>query len=503
MIFFRLIILLAIVGLVSCESMEDTYSEYTKDGKSRYLGRVKDVSVESGWKRMKVSWENSNDSNVDSIMIVFSSDQYIDTIMLDKDVTSYETESNLENKIYTFDIYSLDEDRDLSLKTSVVGKPFTEHHEDIIHVSMIKKHFLIGDKLLAKLRYPDSKIQKTVLKYFVGDEEQEREILKQETWNPGYIVIEDINTDKPITLNEDLFVEGCYDPIHMNDQELSTNLFNFDQDFKNELKHSHNVTLIDEAFINSTETLYLDYDVSSLEDVAYFPNLKKIVLGKHRYFRGYSSESAIKDYKSQTFSYQIFENLISKRNVEVEMWGSHYYPVNYVRNSNNLTEEDKARVTKYDSSVLPEIDYFDMSEWTITSSSTIEGHDDNVEGLLDSDFATKWVPFSITGNMRIHEIVIDMKEIKNLNGFLVNQSEDWSEYRQTQFQILVSTDGNSWRSPFSYKYCMMGKSDGETAIFNIKEGSEVSARYVKLVINDVVSLWSDVKYVELGDIIPF
>ena len=40
----------------SCESLEDTYSDYAEGGALRYLGKCRDLKIEPGWKRLIVSW---------------------------------------------------------------------------------------------------------------------------------------------------------------------------------------------------------------------------------------------------------------------------------------------------------------------------------------------------------------------------------------------------------------------------------------------------------------
>ena len=51
--YIKLAILFFTIGLVSCESLEDTYSDFSDGGRTRYLGKCKDVTTTRGWKRVK------------------------------------------------------------------------------------------------------------------------------------------------------------------------------------------------------------------------------------------------------------------------------------------------------------------------------------------------------------------------------------------------------------------------------------------------------------------
>ena len=57
----------------------------------------------------------------------------------------------------------------------------------------------------------------------------------------------------------------------------------FNSDFVREIQTHYFIDELDENFINTVEVLEFDYDLSTLEDLFYFPNLKKVVLGKNRY----------------------------------------------------------------------------------------------------------------------------------------------------------------------------------------------------------------------------
>ena len=61
----------AIVLFVGCsESLEDTYSDYTGDGKIRYVAKCTEVHTTPGWERLLVEWINGTDATVDKLSLI-------------------------------------------------------------------------------------------------------------------------------------------------------------------------------------------------------------------------------------------------------------------------------------------------------------------------------------------------------------------------------------------------------------------------------------------------
>ena len=61
---YYIICLLATWVVVGCEDLEDTYDEFTGDGRIRYLGKCMNVEMHPGWNRIRVIWENNTDAAV-------------------------------------------------------------------------------------------------------------------------------------------------------------------------------------------------------------------------------------------------------------------------------------------------------------------------------------------------------------------------------------------------------------------------------------------------------
>lgn len=91
----------------------------------------------------------------------------------------------------------------------------------------------------------------------------------------------DIDFNQPIIVQRKGKLLGCVDEIDFKDETLNLNerlwstafsqlmLGVYGQDWENR--------------VNEVETLEMDFDMTSMQDLMYFPNLKKVVLGKNRY----------------------------------------------------------------------------------------------------------------------------------------------------------------------------------------------------------------------------
>ena len=92
-------VLLSLILIMGCESLEDTYSDYAGDGTIRYIGKCTDVSVAPGWKRLIVKWVNNVDPVVDKIKVCWQVDDQKDSILLAPNTVEYSI-SNLEDGNY-------------------------------------------------------------------------------------------------------------------------------------------------------------------------------------------------------------------------------------------------------------------------------------------------------------------------------------------------------------------------------------------------------------------
>lgn len=474
---YFLIIIIAIMS--SCEDMEDTYSDFTGNGKIRYVGKCTDLKIESGWERLKLSWKNSADPTIDSTKIVWEIENVKDSVVLKGDVTSYETDANLENKEYVFNVYAIDDKGNHSLKTTGYGNPFTNEHILVkSFYNMEDKHFFIEDNLIVFWGDYNSNITNSYIAYYQDGIEKKIPIT-QDIIGDYLLELNNLDEDKDVTITRSGLLEECYDTIHFNPYKLLRETSNFRPDFTEQLKSTYNLNEIDSEFINNLKVLSLDYNLTSLDDVLSFPDLEKIIIGGNRFMHPSHLTESLSLLEEQEVSVFLLDKLQQLKGVEVEIYNNHYGIVNYI-----------PFATDGGNPTFPTIDPLNTEGWSITSSTEEEGYDSNPVNLLDNNVNTLWKPLTSEAVMREHELVIDMKAVKEIKGFVVTQPENTVAYDPAYYpaniQVLISNDGVIWENPFSVKLKPLGKSPGERTILKLKEALTTQFVKIKLIDNDGV-----------------
>lgn len=489
----NIILLLILSCLYSCQD-DDTYTDLIKEAQTRYVGKCKNVSVQKGWNRVKINWENSVDPTISKIFISWKSDSSKDSCFVSKDQTSFITPNNLEDKNYEVKICSMDSLGRKSLESSFYLKPFTKNDETINVLKIIEdKYFFIDNNLIIFLSKSDKLINEAKVKYTRNSQDQEY-IITTEDFNTGYLVIEDINMDNKVTIESVMKLQECFDEIVFDPYELDKNTISMRGDFIKNLKVTFDKLKIEDEFLASVETLYFDCDITSLEDIMYLPNLKKIVIGNKTYLdAAYANPNSSFIHKLSDKEKSIFaiNKMREYRDIEVEIYGDHY------KISSLLGIEKKP----YPS--VPTINFFsedEMSNWKVNYNyplADISG--DNF--ILDNDPSTIWKPQEIINDLRKHEIIIDMKSIKDLHGIFISQVDNnrYQKYIPSSIELHLSENNSDWYTPFvsmnvELKYSPNCK--------NVLEFSGIKkARYVKIILSDKV--YTSNNYVVLGDFIPY
>ncbi|MGX5817491.1 DUF4998 domain-containing protein [Chitinophaga lutea] len=112
------------LGLGACEKMEDTYSEYLKDGVIVYTARVDSLRAYPGKNRIELEWLLVADpkitkcrvfwnNNGDSVEVPVQRTSGIDTVGV--------ILNNLPENIYSFHVYTYDNAGHSSVKEEVIG----------------------------------------------------------------------------------------------------------------------------------------------------------------------------------------------------------------------------------------------------------------------------------------------------------------------------------------------------------------------------------------------
>lgn len=470
---------------VGCEDQEDTWDEFTGDGRIRYTGKCTDVALKLGWEEVVVSWKNTLDPNRESILVEWLGNVETRDTVLDKDAVSC-TISNLGNVTYTFRVYAVDKDGRRSLGTEAYGRPFSMAHEALNGFTpVVTKCFPLGnDKLVLYFDRWQSTLASANIQYYKKSNPEELVSLKltgiDSVLKQKYYVLEDVELAKPVSVDRKGQLQELPGVnITFESLELDVHQRIFNSDFVREVQTHHFVKELDEDFINTVEVLEFDYNLSTLEDLLYFPNLKKVVLGKNRYlydaYKDVVTQSVLTDTAGSRFALEVLHEL---KGVEVERYNKHYFPKSF----SALSEKGKTE--------MPVLNYLTTAKITVTPADQ-SGYDAHPELLLDDDQITIWNPQQ-KNTFRQHELLIDLGKVESVAGFKVVQdatspiNNPWDSkhnFRPSLLKVLVSKDLASWEGATFDEDNEIGNTAGEITLLRMEQAKEI--RYIKVTVSDL------------------
>lgn len=474
--YIKLILLLPLLFLFSCESMEDTYSDYS-GAKIRYVGKIKYATIENGWKKFRFNWDLYKDKNVKKIKLKWITDKQSDSVILDKSVAQYTTEPIFENKSYEFKIYCLDNNGNQSLPYTLYGKPYTYENSLVkTFYPAIKKAYFCKDNLVLIFTKFKNNISQCSISYTQNNEAKEMELTK-EIIDQKYLIIENIDVDKDVILNYKGALSDCFEEIVFRPKKIVKESLFLDSDIVLALKFQYGVTEITEEFVNNLEVINIDRDMISLKDILNFPNLKKVILGgnRHRKSPHFEDEaSTVQEVDESVFALTTANQI---NGVEVNVYNKEYLNISSKLSfANNLGNP-----------ILPALDYLDYANWTVTVNTKEDNDETHPEYILDDDIETVWIPAQFQFTARNHELIIDMKEFQKLKGFVFAQpcnNAYNAAFKQNNIGVQTSMDGVHFTDALFQSDIPIGDALGEKTLYRF--ANPINARFVKISITDKV-----------------
>lgn len=491
-------VLSVILFFAACESMEDTYSEYNTP-KERYVGKCSDLVVEQGWERFRLSWINGVDAAVVNIKVKWEDEAgLVDSVMLAPKVDSYETEAIFTDQSYKFTITAVDNRGVESFAEETYSRPFTAESTVVEMYKVVeKKFYFVGDELILLLYEAGKDIYTAEISYLSGGYIQTR-IIRAEDYENGRLVIDGIDPDSDVSIAGKMNINECYEDIPLESYVLDRTKKNWSGGFIGNMREQldlHNVT---DEHLNNVEILYVNYNISSIEDIMYLPNLKKVVLGQRRmnssslYLTYESYVSKFEDVKSSVFA---LRKMHAEKGVEVEIYGNQFL----IKDS--LDFETVHNTNAPTAFVIPS----DVDQWelTINDPAYYENEDESnnhpypLEYLLGGN---DWMSIQVSSEINTHEIIYNMKEMKKVAGIQFSEAAGVAgrNFLPKSIQVHLSKDGDNWETAFYQASINVGGQRGEVTIAKMREPK--LAQYVKLVLADVEATPNNC--VAIDDFIP-
>lgn len=485
-----LLSLLAFLSFAGCEDLEDTYDDYAGNGPVRYLAKCTDLTVESGWERLIVKWNNKLDPNRNGVWVQCQSNTVQFDTLLPADCDSCSV-NGLPDGTYNVTVAAVSESGDTALVQQGNGRPYTENHEAVLSFTRgISKYVFLKDNLVLFAGYKTDEMVDFVVHY-TGTDSQPHEYSLTDNMAPYFElteVLRGVDASQPVTLMRRGLLEGCPDTITFPAYTLNPTAMSMAADFQGRLLERYG-----EVDLNRTE-LELDYDLSSLEDILYFPNLQKLVLGKNRYYTnpnpyfvpvsqltgGWGAEDRT------AFCIDLLHEL--NPDFAIENYKGHY----------GINQWSYDFVTDMGVRTLPaDFPLLNTTGFAVTA----DGVEVNGSALLDNDVATIWEA-PVTQASASHDLIIDMKETKAVKGVKVAHAQvstNAQNYMPSTVTVYVSTDGENWTNPCYTEGLLLGSVSGEVRLVDF--ATEQNVRYIRVTVNDVY--YANNYSCVLGDVIPY
>ena len=303
-----------------------------------------------------------------------------------------------------------------------------------------------------------------------------RTVIKSAPESLYYLLEDKIDAETTLTVYSYGHLEGCVDAIVVSTELERARVYT--DGFKALMLTRYGIAELTEEAVAGLETLEIDYDIDSFEDIMNMPGLKKLVLGKNRHLSeevlGQDvSASKITDLEISKFAMEVMAELVS--DFKVERYNKHYFPETY-----DFVEEKG-------NPVLPDLAYLNSGTWTyecVVTPKVGEYYSKGYERLFDLN-ATAWAPFAHGVSLE-YEITVDMQEMKRVNGFAIEQvasdvatSAKKRAFMARKVQVRFSADGSVWTEAIDYT---LGTTLGEIDLLSI--AAPTNARYLKFVLTD-------------------
>ena len=491
--------LLAFFCFAACEDMEDTFDEYAGNGPILYMAKSDTINVASGWERLEVTWKNNLDPKRSGIWVRCQSDNYLKDTLVGPNDTLVNFRG-LADATYTITVAPVSEKGDTALTISVPGRPYTYSHEAVQGFARgFRKAIFVNNNLVMFMSSTSGVIDFHLAYTGTDGEEKEYSLVDgynqySQQWNlVEDFLLKDVDASKPVTLVRYGTIEDCVDTIRFPDVDVTASASNpvLIGDFESWMNERY-------GSVDYTRTeLDLDYNLSSMEDILYFPNLTTLNFGKNRY-DAYSS-STVEEQDVAEFCVETLAELNPDFRIH-NYGGSNYdiagdfeWPWGEVEEGYDFVVNES-----WQESLPANLVLMDTTGFTVTNSEKIEGFDQSM--LLDNNASTIWNPISSTGTW---DVTIDMGEVCEVDGVKITQGDgaySLNRYVPSSISVSVSADGVTWNeNPCYVQNLTLMPTMGETRLIDFTNLSDKNIRYIRLTLRDRNGAGGCL----LGDAIPY
>ncbi len=128
--------------LAACSKMEDNYQEYLKNGVIIYTAKVDSLKAFPGRNRIALSWLLVSDPKIDKCRVFWNSGKDSVTVPVQRSAgidTINVVLDNLEENVFTFDVYTYDNTGNSSVKEEIIGTVYGDNYIASLYNRPVRK----------------------------------------------------------------------------------------------------------------------------------------------------------------------------------------------------------------------------------------------------------------------------------------------------------------------------------------------------------------------------
>ncbi|MRG47818.1 hypothetical protein GFS24_22030 [Chitinophaga sp. SYP-B3965] len=191
-------VLLAVL-FISCSKMDATFKDYVVPNGITYVGRADSINVHPGRGRIKITWLRGTDPKTTQAVVYWNNkaDSLVFPVTQKnpKDTVSVML-NNMPENTYTFSIYTLDADKNRSIRVDVQGTVYNTVYESVILSRTIGTVAIAGDDVTLNWLTGDTASFSTEINYVDIAGVDRRTYIAA---NESVILLEDVQEGSSVT----------------------------------------------------------------------------------------------------------------------------------------------------------------------------------------------------------------------------------------------------------------------------------------------------------------
>lgn len=163
--------------LLSCEGMTDNYQKYLEGGEIIYPGKVDSLKISPGKNRVELKWLVLSDPSITHFVVYWNNKKDSKVFPIDRVFGVQEVNvivNDLPEGVYTFEVFSFDEDENRSVGREIVGTVYgDDYRKTLLNRAVNTIAFNENDEPVIKWGFKETGMLSEEIRYIaIGGEER-------------------------------------------------------------------------------------------------------------------------------------------------------------------------------------------------------------------------------------------------------------------------------------------------------------------------------------------